>query len=201
MKMRKQEFIDILETKLSGLPKSDLKDRIIFYSELIDDYIENGLTEDEAVLKIGNVDDIVNEILQDTSLFKLAKEKFKPKNKLNRWLLMLICIGSPIWFSLLAAGLSVILVLYVSLWSVIISLWSVVLSLFITSAAGLLTGIVFLFTTNIISGILFIALALICAGLSIFLYYSTIYFTKLLCKLTKKILLGLKKCLVRKEEA
>lgn len=199
--MRKQEFIDILETKLSGLPKSDLKDRIIFYSELIDDYIENGLTEDEAVLKIGNVDDIVNEILQDTSLFKLAKEKFKPKNKLNRWLLMLICVGSPIWFSLLAAGLSVILVLYVSLWSVIISLWSVVLSLVITSAAGLLAGIVFLFTTNIISGILFIALALICSGLSIFLYYSTIYFTKLLCKLTKKILLGLKKCLVRKEEA
>ncbi len=199
--MRKQDFIDILEAKLSGLPKSDLDDRIVFYSELIDDYIENGLTEDEAVLKIGNVDNIVNEILQDTSLFKLAKEKFKPKNKLNTWLLILICVGSPIWLSLLAAGISVILSLYVSLWSVIISLWSVVLSLVVTSAAGLLTGIVFLFKPNIISGILFIALALICAGLSIFLYYSTIYLTKLLCKLTKKMILGLKKCLVRKEEA
>ena len=199
--MRKQDFIDILEVKLSGIPKSDLDDRIVFYSELIDDYIENGLTEDEAVLKIGNVDDIVNEILQDTSLFKLAKEKFKPKNKLNTWLLILICVGSPIWLSLLAAGISVILSLYVSLWSVIVSLWSVVLSLVVTSAAGLLTGIVFLFKPNIISGILFIALALICAGLSIFLYYSTIYLTKLLCKLTKKMILGLKKCLVRKEEA
>lgn len=199
--MRKQDFIDILEAKLSGFPKSDLDDRIVFYSELIDDYIENGLTEDEAVLKIGNVDNIVNEILQDTSLFKLAKEKFKPKNKLNAWLLILICVGSPIWLSLLAAGISVILSLYVSLWSVIISLWSVVLSLVVTSAAGLLTGIVFLFKPNIISGILFIALALISAGLSIFLYYSTIYLTKLLCKLTKKMILGLKKCLVRKEEA
>lgn len=199
--MRKQDFIDILEAKLSGIPKSDLDDRIVFYCELIDDYIENGLTEDEAVLKIGNVDNIVNEILQDTSLFKLAKEKFKPKNKLNTWLLILICVGSPIWLSLLAAGISVILSLYVSLWSVIISLWSVVLSLVVTSAAGLLTGIVFLFKPNIISGILFIALTLISAGLSIFLYYSTIYLTKLLCKLTKKMIFGLKKCLVRKEEA
>ena len=79
--MNKQEFIDSLKQKLSLLPQKDLDDRINFYSEIIDDYIEDGLSEEHAVSKLGSLDDVVNEILNDTSIIKLAKNKFKPKRK------------------------------------------------------------------------------------------------------------------------
>ena len=44
--MRKQEFIAVLRKKLSALPRRDAEERIAFYSEMIDDRIEEGLLEE-----------------------------------------------------------------------------------------------------------------------------------------------------------
>ena len=51
--MTKLEFLESLEKGLSGLPKNDIDERIAFYSEIIDDRIEEGLSEEDAVSKIG----------------------------------------------------------------------------------------------------------------------------------------------------
>ena len=40
--MRKLEFLAALNVKLSGLPKEEVKERTNFYSEMIDDRIEDG---------------------------------------------------------------------------------------------------------------------------------------------------------------
>ena len=47
--MKKQEFITKLEEKLSRLPKKEVEERLNFYSEIIEDKIEDGLTEEQAV--------------------------------------------------------------------------------------------------------------------------------------------------------
>ena len=46
--MNKQEFIALLRKGLSGLPQKELEERLTFYSEMIDDRIEEGLTETTA---------------------------------------------------------------------------------------------------------------------------------------------------------
>ena len=58
--MNKQEFLSLLKQKLSKLPKQEIKERITFYSEMIDDRVEEGLSEEEAVLEIGNIDEIAD---------------------------------------------------------------------------------------------------------------------------------------------
>ena len=73
--MTKKEFLNELERKLKGLPKQDIEDRLSFYSEMIDDYIEDGLTIEEAIDKIGSSDEIVSKIVNETSLTKIVKEK------------------------------------------------------------------------------------------------------------------------------
>ena len=50
--MNKQEFLAQLRKQLSGLPLKDAEDRITFYSEMIDDRMEEGLSEPEAVSAI-----------------------------------------------------------------------------------------------------------------------------------------------------
>ena len=45
--MNKKEFINELESRLTNLPKKEIDDYIDFYSEAIDDRIEDGKTEDE----------------------------------------------------------------------------------------------------------------------------------------------------------
>jgi uncharacterized membrane protein len=52
--MTKQEFIDALRHKMAGLPKDDIEDRVAFYTEMIDDRVEDGLSEEQAVAEIGN---------------------------------------------------------------------------------------------------------------------------------------------------
>lgn len=47
--MNKQEFLVKLRKGLSGLPKEDIEERLTFYSEMIDDRMEEGLSEEEAV--------------------------------------------------------------------------------------------------------------------------------------------------------
>ena len=46
--MNKQEFLKNLRVSLSNLPQEEIEERIIFYSEMIDDRIEEGLSEEEA---------------------------------------------------------------------------------------------------------------------------------------------------------
>lgn len=98
--MDKQEFLSKLRAKLSGLPQKDLEERLSFYSEMIDDRIEEGLSEEDAVKELGTVDEVAGQIIADIPLSKLVKERIKPKRALNVWD-VLLAIGSPIWLSLM----------------------------------------------------------------------------------------------------
>jgi uncharacterized membrane protein len=197
--MNKLEFIDILKQKLSLLPQNELDERINFYSEIIDDYIEDGYNEIDAVSKLGSVDDVVNEILKDTSILKLAKNKFKPKTKLEPWVILLIILSFPIWFTLLVSLLSVVLSLYVSFWSIVISLWAVFGTLIACAVGGIISGIVFLFTNSKMTGLLLISVGLVCSGLAVFCYFGIVTLTKLLLKFGKFVILSIKKLFIRKE--
>ena len=46
--MNKDLFMNELMARLSGLPQADIEERLAFYSEMIDDRIEDGMTEEEA---------------------------------------------------------------------------------------------------------------------------------------------------------
>ena len=199
--MSKQEFLIQLRKNLYGLPQNDLEERLTFYSEIIDDRIEEGLSEEEATSAVGSIDEIVTQILSDTSLAKLAKERIKPKRSLRAWEIVLLALGSPIWLSLCVVAFAVILSVYVSLWSVIISLWAVFVS-FIACSLGLIaTGIARSAIDNELIGRALIGGGVLFAGLSIFMFFGCKASTKGIVLLTKKIVLWIKKCFIKKEEA
>ena len=50
--MTKQEFLRALWNKLSALPSEDVGRALDYFSEMIDDRMENGLTEEEAVAAV-----------------------------------------------------------------------------------------------------------------------------------------------------
>ena len=131
--MNKQEFLDGLRKGLSGLPQDDIEERLTFYGEMLDDRIEEGLSEEEAVAAAGSVNEIVRQTVADIPLAKIAKERIKPKRRLKAWEIVLLALGSPIWLSLGVAAAAVIFALYVTVWSVIASFWSVFASLAVLS--------------------------------------------------------------------
>ena len=119
--MNKQEFLAKLQTNLSGLPEKEVQDSLGFYSEMIDDRMEEGLSEEDAVRDIGSAEEIARQIIAETPLITIVKDKIKPKRKIQAWEIVLLILGAPIWLSLLIAAFAVILSLYISFWALIIS--------------------------------------------------------------------------------
>ena len=200
--MRKQEFMDRLREKLSDLPIAETEERLSFYSEMIDDRMEDGLSEEEAVSEIGSPDEIAAQIMGDIPLSKIIKEKIKPKRRLSVMEIVLLVIGFPLWFPLLiAVPFSMIFSIYVALWSVVVSCWAIFVS-FVGSAVGaLIGGIVFIAIGHVPVGIALIGASLICAGLSVFLFFGCKTATKGSVWLTKWSVLWTKNLFVRKEKA
>ena len=199
--MTKSEFFWQLMDKLSGLPDDELQDCLTYYTEMIDDRMEEGLSEEEAVAAIGEVDEVVSQILEDIPLSKLVKEKIRPKRRRKAWETVLLIIGFPIWFSLLVAIFAVVFALYVSLWSVIISLWACDIALAGCSVGCIITGVTHICIGNIPAGIAMIGCGVVCAGLFVFFLYGCKAATKGMMLLTKKIALALKRCFVKMEVA
>ncbi len=199
--MNKQEFLARLRYGLAGLPQEDIEERLTFYSEIIDDRMEEGLSEDVAVSEIGSVDEIVSQVVEDIPIARLVKEKITPKKRLKAWEIVLLVLGSPIWLSLAIAVFAVIFSLYVIFWSIVISLWAVFASFIGSAIGGIAVGIVFACTGHKLSGIAIIGAGIVCAGLSIFMFYVCKAATKGILIFSKKFLIWIKNFFVNKEEA
>ncbi|MBQ6431238.1 MAG: DUF1700 domain-containing protein [Oscillospiraceae bacterium] len=199
--MTKQEFLSALGKGLSGLPQNDAAERLSFYSEMIDDRMEEGLSEEEAVAQVGSVDEIVTQTLADTPLSKLVKEKVKPGRKLKAWEIVLLILGAPLWVPLLIAAAAVVFALYVTLWALIVSLWAVFASFVAGAVGGIAGGVAQLVIGNKPQGIALIGAGVCCAGLSIFAFFGCKAATVGAARLTKRFALWLKMRFVKKEEA
>jgi len=197
--MTKREFVDSLQRQLSGLPKEDIDERVAFYCEIIDDRVEEGATEEEAVSAIGSVGGVVEEILKETSFIKIAKERIKPKRRLKGWEIALIAVGAPIWFSVTVAAIAVVVALYVVLWSAVISLWAIFASLAACAVGGVIAGGASLISGGVYSGIAMIGMGLVCAGFAILIFFGSRLATRGIAWVTAKIALGIKKLFVGKE--
>lgn len=88
--MTKLKFLLSLHDRLSGLPKNDVEERLSFFSEMIEDRMEEGLSEEEAVSAVGTVDQIAAQIVADIALAGNAKEKTKPH---RAWEIVFLALG------------------------------------------------------------------------------------------------------------
>lgn len=77
--MTKLKFLLSLHEKLSKLPEDDVQERLSFYSEMIEDRMEEGLSEEDAVLAVGTVDNIASQIIAELVPDKSAVQKARAK--------------------------------------------------------------------------------------------------------------------------
>ena len=196
--MNKSEFLWALGEKLWGLPDKDIEERLNFYSEMIDDKMEEGLSEVEAVSQMGDIDALAAQIKADIPLAKLVKEKVKPKRKLGALEIALIILGSPIWLSILISAFAVIFSLYVSVWAVVVGLWSVFASFVGSAFASVVMAVGLFVGGQITSALVTLGTGFVLSGLSVFAFFGCKLATKGTVWLTKKAISGIKNLFVKK---
>ncbi len=196
--MNKAEFTASFSEKLGVLPQSEVEKSLAFYTEMIDDRIEDGMDEEAAVGALGDINEIVKEVMLSAPLPTLMKAKMKPQRKLSTWEIALLILGFPLWFPLLAAFFAVILAVYVSVWAVIISLFGAVLAISISGVAGLI-GSFFFLPHSFATALFLLGCSIICIGLGILSFLGVRKLSVWLVKLTALFLRAVKSLFIKRE--
>lgn len=79
--MNQTEWITALRQALRGLPREDVERSVGFYEEAIQDRVEEGCTEEQAVAAIGTPRDIADQILAEIPLTKLVRKRSPPHGR------------------------------------------------------------------------------------------------------------------------
>ena len=197
--MTKAQFLQRLANDIARLPQCDVVRWQEYYSEMLDDRIEDGMSEEEAVAALGTPARIAKQILAETPLTVLIRERIVPKQKLPVWAVVLLILGSPVWLSLAVAAVAVVLSGFVALWAGLLSCYAVELSLIACAVGGLgICAVEFCFAAPLL-GVLFLGGALTCAGLALLTLPLWKRLTVLLLRACKGFWLFVKWLFVRKE--
>lgn len=195
--MNKEQFLIAVRQRLAGLPQSDIDRFVDYYAEMIDDQIEDGLGEEEAVAAMGTPEYVASQILMDTPLPKLVKAKAKTSGGLKRWQIVLIALGIPVWLPLLLGIAIIVFSLFVAIWAIVFSLFITVFALGISAVACIGTAFVSGFTPNAaLTG----AAGLILIGITILLFLALVQVAKGFVWLCKWIVKSVKRMFIEKGE-
>ena len=91
MAMTKIEFLKKLANALSDLESDEKEKFLSYYREIIEDRIENGLREIDAVAEMESIPVITERILSDVSTIEPPKTKHHPLT------LVFVIISFPLW--------------------------------------------------------------------------------------------------------
>ncbi len=198
--MTKAEFLNKLCTELSGLSPSDINSSIEYYSEMISDRTDAGMSEEEAVAELGSPKAIAREIIVNMPIGKVIKSTInKRKRVLKMWEIICLILGSPIWLSMLAAAVCILLSLYVAVWSVFISVLAVDIAAF-AGGAGITFASLFNIATAPATSTVLIGLGLCAMGIGAFCFLPCIKIGKVFVKTSIALTKAIKAIIVGKEK-
>ena len=166
--MDKNSFLSQLQKRLKGLPEEDLQRTLDYYREMIEDRMEEGLSEEDAVAELGPVEEIAAPLLP------------KPFRRMKAWEIALLILGFPVWFPLLVAAASVAIAL-------IAGIYALDASFAACFFGGLLSSLLYAFQCNWAGAAFLFGAGLVCGGLAIFGFWGSNRLMKVSFKALKKL--------------
>ena len=176
--MNKKAFLDALGKGLCDLSYEEQDKWLDFYGEMIEDRMEEGISEEEAVAAIGSVEAITRQILSEhqTERSQVPEQPMKAEKAPGRT-----------WPVLLIAGAAIALIVLIPVWSCIIALYAAAVSLIACGLIGLAALPIFIHNGHAEAGLFCAGAGLFCGGVGIALFVGVNYLTKGILWLCKKM--------------
>jgi uncharacterized membrane protein len=195
--MTKNEFLAVLEKGLRALSESDKEKSLEYYREMIDDRIESGQTEAEAVADMGNLNDIIAQILAESPK---KEHPEKEKRTLSVPIIIMLILGAPIWASLALVAAIVVFAVYVAIWAVVVSFYAVAASFGAVAIAGIFIAALSASAGNFIQMMFYVGVILFFAGATVLLFLACNKISAIVAKLSVLIAKGIAVIFTRKAE-
>mgnify|MGYP007070246463 CR=1 FL=1 len=162
--------------------------------------MENGMTERDAVAQLGQVDEIVAQVMGEIPLSRIVREQVnKPKKTVSAGKIVLLVLGFPIWFPILTALFCVTFSLYIVLWVLVISLYLVDFSLVICIVGAVASMVAYAISGNPIGMKFMVGAGIACAGVFVLLFQICGLFARGMLKLTGGFVRWIKSLFIGKE--
>jgi len=201
--MNKIEFLQKLELALDRLPENERNKTLLYYSEMIEDRIEDGKSEEEAVGEMEAIGIIAQRIIDETPIHKFVSEKIKTtayKSSNKTLMAILLILSSIIWVPLASAALIVFFSFVFTIGMFVLTAYLLVVT-FGASAIILVLGIPYMFISKPYLAILALGFAFICIGCAILSFRLAVALSKGFTKLALVFARWIKGLFVKKEEA
>jgi uncharacterized membrane protein len=169
--MNKAQFLKRLSSALKGAPRGEIAKSVQYYSEILDDRVEEGLSEDDAVQSLGDVEAIAKQILSELPAGSIRQGP-------RAITVVLLILGFPVWSSILAALAAVVLALYAVVWAVCLALWCVELSLSAASGISLVGAGRWFLSGDVSYALIALGAGFVLAGASILGIHGMVPLTK-----------------------
>jgi len=179
--LSKEEFVSELDKYLKKLNSFERKKFISYYEEMIEDYKENGFSEEDAVSKVGNPELIAHEIIgeQESVIIKIPSTRSTGLN------IVLIVLGFPLWGSILLSGIMLILCIYIIIWCIPVMTGALAVGSFVVALISIFASF-FVMVDKFAIGLIQLGLGIVSIGAMIISVYLTIIFSKKLFIVTNK---------------
>lgn len=191
--MNKEEYLIQIKSRLKGFSQEDIDKHLDYFSEMIDDRVEDGLSEEEAVAQMDTPEEAVNQIIEDVPLTKMIENKITQKHKLETWQIILIVLGSPLWLGLLLGAFGILFGFLATLGGIVFAYYAVVFSLGLAGVLSVIVSVASLFVAKYTFGAFCFGAGLICIGLFLSLLLTVKTVSLAIVKAVKAVFTGIKK--------
>ena len=124
--MNKTQFCALLENKLKPyLSSKEMYKTLNFFEEMIDDRIDEGLSEEEAVSQLGDINIIVDQILDEHNIGKKQTKlvwRFVPRKIPTELGFIITILLLPVWITIFALGASLFIVILSIIFSIVLTI-------------------------------------------------------------------------------
>lgn len=178
--MTKLEYLKKLKRALRQVKTGERNKSLAYFSECIDDRMEDGVPEQDAVAELESVEAAAERIIAEAE----ASGQLKPRRSV--WEVALIVLGFPLWFPILLLIVILALTFYALAWVVLGVLFLLSVVLVLGGAAGVFS-LFALLGANPTAAFASLAVGLAGAGLGLALLVPLLYIAKAYIKVTSII--------------
>lgn len=169
--MNKNDFLVQLQMKLGKYGITNSSQYVGYYSEYLDDLMENGYSEQDAVQKVGTPEKVLLSVLADNDV-QIPKMT-------NRLQTILLLLGAPIWGPVMIAG-------YIILCALILTALICSIAFLIAGTWLLLGSIVVLIKIGVLNFLFQLGMSFLFIGLSVISEQLFLYSFQVTVNLIKK---------------
>ncbi|NBJ65691.1 DUF1700 domain-containing protein [Adlercreutzia caecimuris] len=182
--MNKQEYLAQLRAALACLPEGEIEESVAFYTEMIDDRVADGLTEEEATAQLDDPKAAARAIIADLPVVPRTVVRTKQRNRALYW--TLVILGSPLWLTLLLAAGMLVLAGLLTIWCLILGLWLLAAGLLAGGPLGIGVCLWALAVGQPAYGVFELGSGLLCFGLGLFCLHGAVAASKTLMQVSRQ---------------